>query len=257
MLSRLINIIFLLFLSLFLYITTLSICLKFGDENAVSRSAQLLLTLIISSLPILKERIMKIIRRKRFAILFSDLALVSLIPFSAIRTEAISTIAAFIFFISFPILINHRFSTSFLINFFHISIYRPFFIVVTMDKEMKLDASFYSFGIGLSKEMAGMIAARRAKALIRHGKIILPIRKEKGNSAEDIRNIDILQTLSFAMHKDISYIESSKTDYQGYVDAIIERYGSSYSVSIFGSEPYSMTEDEFILLKHIYNFVPV
>jgi|BEDMetMinimDraft_2_1075160.scaffolds.fasta_scaffold00252_16 hypothetical protein len=257
MISRLIKIIFFLFLSLFLYITTLSIYLKFGDENAVSRSAQLLLTLIISSLPIMHERIIKIIGRKRFAILFSDLALVSLIPFSVIRAEAVSTITAFIFLVSFPILINHRFSTSFLINVFHISIYRPFFIVVTMEKEMKLDGSFYSFGIGLSKEMAGMIAARRARKLIKHGKVIVPISREKGNNTEYIKNLDILQTLSFAMNKDITFIESGRTDYQGYVDAIIERYGSCYSVSVFGSEPYSMTEDEFILLKHIYSFISV
>src|SRR5579884_725070 len=243
MLSRLIKIIFLLFFSLFLYITMLSISLEFGDGNAVSRLSQLLLSFIIASFPLLHGRMIKIIGRRRFAILFSDLALVSFIPF--------------IFLASFPILINHRFSTYFIIDIFHISIYRPFFIVISMEKETKVEGNFYTFGIGISKETAGRIAARRASSMVKHGKIILPISKEKGSSTEYIKNLEILQTLSFAIRKDITFIESSRTDYQGFVDAIAERYGSSYAISIFGSEPYIMSEDEFILLKHIYNFSSV
>src|SRR5579883_1680285 len=233
MLSRLIKIIFLLFFSLFLYITMLSISLEFGDGNAVSRLSQLLLSFIIASFPLLHGRMIKIIGRRRFAILFSDLALVSFIPFSTMRVEAVSTIIAFIFLASFPILINHRFSTYFIIDIFHISIYRPFFIVISMEKETKVEGNFYTFGIGISKETAGRIAARRASSMVKHGKII------------------------FAISKDITFIESSRTDYQGFVDAIAERYGSSYAISIFGSEPYIMSEDEFILLKHIYNFSSV
>jgi hypothetical protein len=235
----------------------LSISLEFGDGNAVSRLSQLLLSFIIASFPLLHGRMIKIIGRRRFAILFSDLALVSFIPFSTMRVEAVSTIIAFIFLASFPILINHRFSTYFIIDIFHISIYRPFFIVISMEKETKVEGNFYTFGIGISKETAGRIAARRASSMVKHGKIILPISKEKGSSTEYIKNLEILQTLSFAIRKDITFIESSRTDYQGFVDAIAERYGSSYAISIFGSEPYIMSEDEFILLKHIYNFSSV
>jgi hypothetical protein len=229
----------------------LSISLEFGDGNAVSRLSQLLLSFIIASFPLLHGRMIKIIGRRRFAILFS------FIPFSTMRVEAVSTIIAFIFLASFPILINHRFSTYFIIDIFHISIYRPFFIVISMEKETKVEGNFYTFGIGISKETAGRIAARRASSMVKHGKIILPISKEKGSSTEYIKNLEILQTLSFAIRKDITFIESSRTDYQGFVDAIAERYGSSYAISIFGSEPYIMSEDEFILLKHIYNFSSV
>src|SRR5579884_832254 len=253
MLSRLIKIIFLLFFSLFLYIK----CYRYHWNLGMEMLYQDYLSCSSPLFSLLHGRMIKIIGRRRFAILFSDLALVSFIPFSTMRVEAVSTIIAFIFLASFPILINHRFSTYFIIDIFHISIYRPFFIVISMEKETKVEGNFYTFGIGISKETAGRIAARRASSMVKHGKIILPISKEKGSSTEYIKNLEILQTLSFAIRKDITFIESSRTDYQGFVDAIAERYGSSYAISIFGSEPYIMSEDEFILLKHIYNFSSV
>jgi len=254
MLSRLVRLVFLLFLSLFLYMIMLSLSLRLGDSNAVSRIAQLLLSFIFSSFPILRTKMISYIGRRRLTILFLDLAMVSFIPFRLLGFEALSTVLALAFAISLPLLLTHKFST-FNISIFHLYAYRP--LLVVLDKELNIKGNFYSFALGFSSETVGRITARKAKSLVRHGKFVLPINKERLKDADSLKDVEFIHALLFAMHKDITFIEPGRSDYEGYVDAIVEREDSTYAISIFGCEPYNMQKDEFILLKNIYKFKPL
>lgn len=254
MLKRIFNLFLAFITSLLLYIIALSISVRIGDSNIISRIAQLILSFLLSSLAfilICKIRIDRL-NNKRLGILLLDLTVVSFFPFRLL-SQPVAEIFALSSLILIPYLVTRRNSLrSFKISLPGFTLVRFCFAVIAWEKELKVEDIFFSTGIGVTAGMAYKIASRRARKILNSGKVVIPSSKMID---PDIAKKELVQVLFFVKKDRIFCMEEGMTEYEGYVDARIVRFNHSYSISILGSEPYILTEEDFAMFSTIYRLI--